>query len=71
MGYDALYDTGRNFFIKLLSGIPLVECLIVVMDGMDVTNNNNIKYLSTQTLQSQHLRLQYTHEQRQLQLPIV
>jgi len=48
-----------------------MELLIVVMDGMDVTDNNNIKYLLTPILQSQHLRLQYTYEQRQLQLPIV
>jgi hypothetical protein len=45
--------------------------LIVVMDGMDVTDNDNIKYLLNPILQSQHVRLQYTHEQRQLQLLIV
>ena len=48
-----------------------MELLIVVMDGTDVTDNKNMKYLSTPILQSQHLRLQYTYEQRQLQLPIV
>jgi len=62
---------GQELFINLLSGVPLVELLIVVMDGTDMTNNNNIKYLLTPILQSQHLRLQYTYEQRQLQLPIV
>jgi hypothetical protein len=48
-----------------------MELLIVVMDGTDVTDNDNIKYLLNQILQSQHLRLQYTYEQRQLQLLIV
>jgi hypothetical protein len=48
-----------------------MELLIVVVDGKDVTDNSNIKYLLNPILQSQHLRLQYTHEQRQLQLLIV
>jgi hypothetical protein len=48
-----------------------MELLIVVMDGTDVTNNITMKYLLNPILQSQHLRLQYTHEQRQLQLLIV
>ena len=48
-----------------------MESLIVVMDSMDVTNNKNIKYLVHQTCIDHRLGLQYTHEQRQLQLPIV
>jgi hypothetical protein len=48
-----------------------MELLIVVVDGKDVTDNYYIKYLLNPILQSQHLRLQYTYEQRQLQLLIV